>query len=100
VAGKPCELTAYQFDLLWALAENAARVLSRAQLYTRVRELRGEPPQAFDPSVDRSIDVHLSKVRQAIAALDEFTAEAIKTVRGVGYVLDPAASADAGTARG
>ena len=83
-----CELTAYQFDLLWVLASQAERVLSRNQLHAQVRALRGEPPQEFDPTVDRSIDVHMSKVRQALAAADaEHGAALIKTVRGVGYVL-------------
>jgi DNA-binding response OmpR family regulator len=93
VAGTACELTAYQFDLLWVLASSTPKVLSRAQLYARVRELRGDPPQEFDPSVDRSIDVHLSKVRQAIAALDEQAAGMLRTIRGVGYVLDPGGAA-------
>ena len=83
-----CELTAYQFDLLWVLASQAERVLSRNQLHAQVRALRGEPPQEFDPTVDRSIDVHMSKVRQSLAAADAERGPAlIKTVRGVGYVL-------------
>jgi DNA-binding response OmpR family regulator len=94
VASKPCELTAYQFDLLWVLASQAERVLSRNQLHAQVRALRGESPQEFDPTVDRSIDVHLSKVRQAIAAADPTGAGLIKTIRGVGYVLSPEAAAD------
>ncbi len=81
------ELTAYQFDLLWALAEGAGKVLSREQLHNRVRQLRGEPPAEFDPAVDRSIDVHMSKVRGAIASADENAKGLIRTVRGVGYVL-------------
>jgi DNA-binding response OmpR family regulator len=84
---RKCDLTAYQFDLLWVLASRAERVLSRAQLHSQVRELRGEAPQDFDPSVDRSIDVHLSKIRQAIADDTAHLSPAIKTVRGVGYVL-------------
>ncbi|PRQ02123.1 Sensory transduction protein regX3 [Enhygromyxa salina] len=88
VSGNACELTAYQFDLLWILASQAERVLSRNQLHAQVRTLRGEPPQEFDPSVDRSIDVHLSKVRQSLAAADASAgSNLIKTVRGVGYVL-------------
>ena len=83
-----CELTAYQFDLLWVLASQAERVLSRNQLHAQVRALRGEPPQEFDPTVDRSIDVHMSKVRQSLSAADpDRGAKLIKTVRGVGYVL-------------
>jgi len=88
VSGGSCELTAYQFDLLWVLASQAERVLSRNQLHAQVRALRGEPPQEFDPTVDRSIDVHMSKVRQALTAADaDGGAELIRTVRGVGYVL-------------
>jgi DNA-binding response OmpR family regulator len=90
VDGKLCELTAYQFDVLWVLATQSERVLSRNQLHAQVRALRGETPQEFDPTVDRSIDVHLSKVRQALAAADDAVGSGlIKTVRGVGYVLSP-----------
>ncbi len=84
---KPCTLTAYQFDLLWVLASSRDHVLSREQLNARVRALRGEPAGDFDPSVDRSIDVHLSKIRQALAATDKTAKGMIRTVRGVGYVL-------------
>lgn len=90
IAGASCELTAYQFDLLWLLATQAERVLSRNQLHAQVRALRGEPAMDFDPTVDRSIDVHLSKIRQALdAASPGQGAAMIKTVRGVGYVLSP-----------
>ena len=89
VAGVACELTPYQFDLLWVLAEAREHVLSREQLYNGVRSLRGDPPADFDPSVDRSIDVHLSKIRQALAAADPSGEGLIRTIRGVGYVLAP-----------
>lgn len=81
------ELTAYQFDLLWVLAHSAGKVLSREQLYGQVRALRGEPPVDFDPAVDRSIDVHMSKVRGALSTADSDAKGLIRTVRGVGYVL-------------
>lgn len=97
VAGKSCELTAYQFDLLWVLTSQAERVLTRVQLHGQLRALRGEPPQEFDPAVDRSIDVHLSKIRQSLANTDPSGANLIKTVRGVGYVLSPEASEAAET---
>lgn len=87
VASNAMELTAYQFDLLWALAEGAGKVLSREQLHNRVRQLRGEAPTEFDPAVDRSIDVHMSKVRGAIGTADDASKGLIRTVRGVGYVL-------------
>jgi DNA-binding response OmpR family regulator len=81
------ELTAYQFDLLWVLATNAGKVLGREQLHGQVRQLRGEPLVEFDPAVDRSIDVHLSKVRAALGSVSDAAKGLIRTVRGVGYVL-------------
>lgn len=87
VTEQAVELTAYQFDLLWTLAEGAGKVLSREQLHKRVRQLRGESPTEFDPAVDRSIDVHLSKVRGALGTAHEAGKDLIRTVRGVGYVL-------------
>jgi DNA-binding response OmpR family regulator len=85
--GAAVELTAYQFDLLWVLATHPGRVMPRAQLHTAVRELRDEPPTDFDPAVDRSIDVHLSKIRSALAAAAPGGDRLIRTIRGVGYVL-------------
>jgi DNA-binding response OmpR family regulator len=87
LAGAAVELTAYQFDLLWALAEGAGKVLGREQLFLRVRQLRGDAPADFDPAIDRSIDVHLSKIRSALGNADEQGKTLIRTVRGVGYVL-------------
>ena len=89
VEGTACELTAYQFDLLWILAGAPEQVLSREQIHQRLRALRGEPPADFDPAVDRSIDVHLSKVRAALAAANPSGAGLIRTLRGVGYMLAP-----------
>ena len=79
VAGKPAELTSYQFDLLVALAERAGRVLSREQIMEAVR---GRELEAFD----RSIDVHMGRIRAAIEA-DVKHPKRILTVRGVGYVF-------------
>ena len=79
VAGQPCELTSYQFDLLVALAERAGRVLSRDQIMEAVR---GRELEAFD----RSIDVHMGRIRSAIEA-DAKDPKRILTVRGVGYVF-------------
>jgi len=88
VAGAACDLTAHQFDLLWLLLEARGQVLSREQLHQRLRALRAQAPGAYDPSVDRSIDVQLSKIRGTLAAADPRAAGLIRTVRGVGYVLD------------
>ncbi|MBK5204987.1 MAG: response regulator transcription factor [Polaromonas sp.] len=79
VAGNPCELTSYQFDLLVTLAERAGRVLSRDQIMEAVR---GRELEAFD----RSIDVHMGRIRGAIE-LDAKDPKRILTVRGVGYVF-------------
>jgi DNA-binding response OmpR family regulator len=43
VAGAPCELTSYQFDLLVALAERAGRVLTRDQIMEAVRGASWKP---------------------------------------------------------
>ena len=69
----PIELTAIEFDLLKALAENRGRVLTREQLLEKVwgGEYFGEM---------RVVDVHLGHVRQKLGRDD-----LIATVRGVGY---------------
>ena len=79
VAGDLRELTSYQFDLLVALAERAGRVLTRDQIMEAVR---GRELEAFD----RSIDVHMGRIRQAIE-VDAKEPKRILTVRGVGYVF-------------
>ena len=79
VAGEKRTLTSYQFDLLLALARHAGRVMSRERLMDLVK---GAPLEAFD----RSIDVHVGKIRQAIEA-DPRQPVRLLTVRGVGYVF-------------
>ncbi len=95
VEGIPCELTAYQFDLLWILAGTPEQVLTREQIHQRLRALRNEAPTDFDPAVDRSIDVHLSKVRAALASAHPTGTGLIRTLRGVGYMLVPVGTRDA-----
>src|SRR5438552_13835574 len=72
-------LTSHQFTLLVALAENAGRVLSRDTLMDLAK---GESLEAFD----RSIDVHVSRIRAAIED-DPKKPKRILTVRGAGYVF-------------
>ena len=79
VSGQEADLTSYQFDLLVAMAERAGRVLTRDQIMEAVR---GRELEAFD----RSIDVHMGRIRAAIEA-DAKTPKRILTVRGVGYVF-------------
>jgi DNA-binding response OmpR family regulator len=73
------ELTSYQYELLLALAQNAGRVLSRETLMDKVK---GEHLEAFD----RSIDVHMSRIRAAIED-DPKKPRRVITVRGAGYVF-------------
>ncbi|HSV61216.1 MAG TPA: response regulator transcription factor [Variovorax sp.] len=79
VNGNEADLTSYQFDLLVAMAERAGRVLTRDQIMEAVR---GRELEAFD----RSIDVHIGRIRAAIEA-DVKNPKRILTVRGVGYVF-------------
>jgi DNA-binding response OmpR family regulator len=77
--GERRELTSHQFDLLCVLADRPGRVLTRDAIMGR---LRGHGLEAFD----RSIDVHVSRIRAAIED-DPRKPRRILTVRGVGYVF-------------
>jgi DNA-binding response OmpR family regulator len=79
VDGAERPLTAYQFELLLAFARRAGRVLSREQL---IEALKGGSLEPFD----RSIDVHVGRVRAAIED-DPRAPRRIITVRGAGYVF-------------
>jgi DNA-binding response OmpR family regulator len=79
IDGEERALTSYQFELLWAMATSAGRVMSREVLMDR---MRGEELEAFD----RSIDVHISRIRAAIED-DPKHPRRIITVRGAGYVF-------------
>ena len=73
ISGKQRTLTSYQFSLLVALARHAGRVLSREVLMDLVK---GEALEAYD----RSIDVHISRIRAEIE-------DDAKTPRRIGYVF-------------
>jgi DNA-binding response OmpR family regulator len=77
--GEERPLTSYQFELLCALAVNAGRVMSREVL---MDHMRGDELEAFD----RSIDVHISRIRAAIED-DPKHPRRVITVRGAGYVF-------------
>ena len=81
VDGRACALTSHQFELLRVLAERAGRVQTREQL---MQAVRGEDLEEFD----RSIDVHISRIRAAIED-DPKRPRRIRTVRAVGYVFTP-----------
>jgi len=77
--GKALSLTSYEFTLLRALAERVGRVLSREQLLDLVK---GSADEVFD----RSIDVHIFRLRQKLEE-DPRNPKLLKTVRGAGYLL-------------
>ena len=79
VDGAEQSLTSYQFDLLLTLAQHAGRPLSRDQLMNLVK---GESLEALD----RSIDVHISRIRAAIED-DPKHPRRIITIRGAGYLF-------------
>jgi DNA-binding response OmpR family regulator len=78
VGGKRRVLTHHEFELLATLARAAGRVLSREQI---LDALKGE-----SEPFDRSIDVHVAKLRAKLEP-DPKEPRYIKTVRGVGYML-------------
>jgi DNA-binding response OmpR family regulator len=77
--GQERTLTGHQFDLLLAMARHPGRVMSRDALMDLVRHERLE---AFD----RSIDVHISRIRAAIED-DAAKPRRVITVRGAGYLF-------------
>ncbi len=79
IDGENINLTGYQFDLLSVLVKHAGRVMSRDQL---MDELKGHDLEAFD----RSIDVHISRIRSQIED-DPKKPRRILTIRGTGYLF-------------
>ena len=77
-AGDPVELTSVEFGMLEALMRAAGQVVTRDQLAQSVLGRKFMP-------YDRSIDMHVSKLRKKLG--DSGDGERIKTIRGVGYVF-------------
>jgi DNA-binding response OmpR family regulator len=78
--GRKLPLTAYEFALLRVLAERSGRVLNREQLLDLAKG--GSAEESFD----RSIDVHISRLRQKLND-DPKHPRILKTIRGAGYML-------------
>jgi DNA-binding response OmpR family regulator len=78
--GRTIALTSFEFRLLSVLAQRAGETVPREELASAVKG--GE----YDPSVDRSLDVHVSHLRQKLGD-DAREPRMIRTVRGKGYVL-------------
>ena len=86
-SGVLVSLTSYEFRILVELAKRAGETVTREDLALLVREQnKGKGANTYDPSVDRSLDVHVSRLRQKLED-DPKEPRLIKTVRGVGYVL-------------
>jgi two-component system, OmpR family, response regulator RstA len=79
LANESIDLTSAEFDLLWLLASNAGRVLSREEIFTALRGIE------YDGQ-DRSIDVRVSRIRPKIGD-DPVHPRRIKTVRSKGYLF-------------
>ncbi|MGM0536268.1 MAG: winged helix-turn-helix domain-containing protein [Pseudomonadota bacterium] len=77
--GERIDLTSAEFDLLWLLANNAGRVLTREEIFDRLRGIK------YDGQ-DRSIDVRVSRIRPKIGD-DPNQPHRIKTVRSKGYLF-------------
>ncbi|MBD9503367.1 response regulator [Pseudomonas sp. BGr12] len=73
------ELTSAEFDLLWLLAANVGRILSREEIFNSLRGIE------YDGQ-DRSIDVRISRIRPKIGD-DPMHPRLIKTVRSKGYLF-------------
>jgi two-component system response regulator CpxR len=78
-AGAPVELTSVEFNLLEVLLREAGRVVTRERLVNAVLSRKFMP-------FDRSIDMHVSKVRRKLGDSEE-NGDHIKTIRGVGYMF-------------
>jgi DNA-binding response OmpR family regulator len=82
LGGAELALTSFEFRILVVLAQRAGDTVTRDELANAVLPKGG----SYDPSVDRSLDVHVSHLRHKLG--DEAKEpRRIRTVRGVGYVL-------------
>jgi DNA-binding response OmpR family regulator len=81
-AGRRIDLSPKEFSLLEYFAMNAGRVLSRSMIIDRVWD------QSFE-GLTNIVDVYVSQVRRKVD--DGFELKLIRTVRGLGYAIDPAA---------
>jgi DNA-binding response OmpR family regulator len=82
LAGRDVSLTSFEFRVLVVLARRAGDTVTREELAGAV--LPKSAP--YDPSVDRSLDVHVSHLRHKMGD-DGASPRRIRTVRGVGYSL-------------
>lgn len=79
LAGEVVDFTSAEYDLLWLLASNAGKTLSREDIFSKLRGIE------YDGQ-DRSIDVRISRIRPKIGD-DPDSPRIIKTVRSKGYLF-------------
>jgi DNA-binding response OmpR family regulator len=82
LGGRELQLTSFELRVLVALARRAGETVTREELASVVLP----KSEKYDPSVDRSLDVHVSHLRHKLGD-DARESRRIRTVRGVGYVL-------------
>lgn len=73
-------LTPLEFNLLAALVRRAGRVVRRTSLLSLVGRQHA-------PIGERTVDVHIARLRKKLGAAERGFGKCIGTVRGVGYVL-------------
>jgi DNA-binding response OmpR family regulator len=78
--GREVPLTAMEFNLLRTFAKHPNRVLSRDEILDLTQHRDRDP-------YDRSVDLHIARLRRKIE-YDADKPQAIKTIRGAGYVFD------------
>lgn len=79
VAGNVVELTPLQFRLLWLLADQRGKTLSKSYLYHQLF-------QREYSTYDRSLDMHVSRIRRKLTSAG-FDAHRLRTQHGIGYCL-------------
>jgi two-component system response regulator CpxR len=77
-SGIPVKITAIEFNILDKLMRNAGKLVTRDELAT---DFLGHPLSPYD----RSIDVHISRLRKKLGSQNGGT-QRIKSIRGAGYV--------------
>jgi DNA-binding response OmpR family regulator len=73
------ELTTQEFSLLWLLAENAGKILTRDEIFSAMRGIE------YD-GLDRSVDVRISHLRKKLQDHGD-QPKRLKTVWGKGYLF-------------
>jgi DNA-binding response OmpR family regulator len=86
LGGRELSLTSFEFRVLVVLARRAGEPVTREELANEVLPRRAGDAAPYDPSVDRSLDVHVSHLRQKLGDGPR-EPKRIRTVRGIGYIL-------------